>query len=88
MNFDIIVDDTKGVKTRRGYKWKLKGGAEASFDGKLAWYKGFLLWPFKHEHDDGELACFDTHLLTFNVFRKPLLELSFSRLFGSSFFEI
>ena len=48
-----------------GIQVEIKGGAaEASFDGKLAWYKGFLLWPFKHEHDDGELACFDTHLLT------------------------
>ena len=28
MNFDIIVDDTKGVKTRRGYKWKLKGAQQ------------------------------------------------------------
>ena len=49
-------------KDKKGIQVEIKGGiAEASFDGKLAWTKGFLLWPFKH---DGELACFDTHLLT------------------------
>ena len=74
-------------KDKKGIQVEIKGGTEASFDGKLAWTKGFLLWPFKH---DGELACFDTHYPSSNldVFRKPLLELSFSRLFGSSFFEI
>ena len=55
----------QGSQDKKGIQVEIKGGAEASFDGKLAWYKGFfLLWPFKHEHDDGELACFDTHLLT------------------------